>query len=113
MTNAAKLPDNFRAKTQPLRFCADDHVNGLTWEDYEQRCSIITKVCNRGQQLSDDGRLTGATPEAIQQQLYGSVFVWGWLLWQYGGLIWNVIKLLAALAHANRQQSSESRLICK
>lgn len=109
MTNAT-LPPSFRSmahacaatnvQTTPELMTSDPYFVS----DLEHRREIVNKVCDRAKRLSDKGRLTGKTPDDIANQVYGSSFLWLWVLWRYRALIWQVIRLLAELAHKHRQE---------
>ncbi len=73
--------------------------------DLELRRELVNKVCDRAKRLSDRRKLTGKDADEIAEQLYGSSILWLLWLWQYRALIWQVIRLLAELAHRTRQES--------
>lgn len=100
----ARLPPNFR----PLAHSAvgtnvPGVLCGLTDPAQEQRRELVNKICDRASAMSQKGQLTGSTEEAISNQIYGSAVIWIFWIWKYRALIWQVIRLLAQLAHKNRQ----------
>lgn len=104
----ATLPPNFR----PLAHAsANTNVPGvlcgLTDPAQERRRECVNKVCDRALELSQRGKLTGETEEQIANQIYGSAVIWIFWIWQYRALIWQVIRLLAQLAHRNRDGESQ------
>lgn len=72
--------------------------------DLERRRELVNRVCDRAKRLSDRRKLTGKDADQIAEQLYGSAVIWLFWLWRYRALIWQVIRLLATLAHKNRQE---------
>lgn len=107
---AATLPPSFRSMAHA---CAATNVQTtpelMTSDPYfcaelETRRELVNRVCDRARRLSDRRKLTGRDPDQLANQLYGSSVIWLFWLWRYRALIWQVIRLLATLAHKNRQQ---------
>lgn len=104
----ATLPPSFRsmahacAATNILATAEMQKRDVRFFEDLERRREIVNKVCDRAKRLSDKKKLTGKDADEIAEQLYGSSFLWLWVLWKYRALIWQVIRLLAELAQQSR-----------
>jgi hypothetical protein len=109
--NPATLPPSFRSMahactaTNVLVTSSMERREARYVKKLERRREIVNRVCDRAKKLSDEGKLTGKDADAIADQIYGSSWLWLWVLWEYRALIWQAIRLLAELAQQSRSDS--------
>jgi hypothetical protein len=99
---SAKLPQSARSMAHASVGTQHDFTFGSTPMLAERR-QLVDRICDRAERLSRRGKLTGQTEDDLANQIYGSTFMWLWVVWRYRAVIWQVVRLLAALAHRNRE----------
>ena len=107
---SATLPASARAMAHASTGTQTDLACSSTPMLTERR-GVVDKVCDRAERLSRRGKLTGQTEDELADQIYGSTVLWLWMIWRYRAVIWQVIRLLAALAHRHREDQGNGTAV--